>query len=191
MSLGKYKEAVDAYTSALKADPANKIAQDGLRDAQAKLEFVAAHEPKCAGCPSRGGCCGGGCGGCGDDPMKNVGKTFEKMMENPEMRSMAEEAREKMNSGSLDFNSLLGMAGNIMKQPGMAEMLSNPQTMQFVQQMGQQMMSNPQAMRDMLNNPQVQQLAQQFGLGGGSAPAPQPPEESSSSSDDEDEKMEN
>lgn len=48
--------------------------------------------------------------------------------------------------------------------PSFADMLNNPQLMQYAQQM----MQNPDALNNLMNNPAVKQMAQQFGLGGDS-----------------------
>ncbi|VEU22283.1 DEKNAAC103276 [Brettanomyces naardenensis] len=63
------------------------------------------------------------------------------------------------NSGSAGSNPLGGL-GDL---GGLSGLLNNPQVMQAAQQM----MQNPDALRNLMNNPQLRQMAQSMGLGGG------------------------
>ncbi|RLV96034.1 Small glutamine-rich tetratricopeptide repeat-containing protein 2 [Spathaspora sp. JA1] len=68
--------------------------------------------------------------------------------------------------GLPDFGSMFGGAGGAGGMPGLADMMNNPQVMQAAQEM----MSNPDAMRNLFNNPAIRSMAESMGLGGENAP---------------------
>lgn len=117
------------------------------------------------------------------DAMKKGYETAKKRVEEQLEVSSPEPTARDTNSGSSapgagfpDLSSLLGGAGGAGGAPNFADMLNNPQLMQYAQQM----MQNPGALQGLMNNPAVKQMAQQFGLGGG---APGQSEGAASSAD--------
>ncbi|CCH43530.1 Small glutamine-rich tetratricopeptide repeat-containing protein beta [Wickerhamomyces ciferrii] len=110
----------------------------------------------------------------GDKPseaMKKGYETAKKRVEEQLDLSTTEESTRDTNSGSgasgaapggfPDLSSLLG--GGAGGAPNFAEMMNNPQLMQYAQQM----MQNPGALEGLMSNPAIRQMASQFGLGGG------------------------
>ncbi|EGW33441.1 uncharacterized protein SPAPADRAFT_55318 [Spathaspora passalidarum NRRL Y-27907] len=67
--------------------------------------------------------------------------------------------------GLPDFGSMFGGAG-AGGMPSLGDMMNNPQIMQAAQEM----MSNPDAMRNLFNNPAVRSMAESMGLGGENGP---------------------
>lgn len=79
-------------------------------------------------------------------------------------------------NGMPDLGNLASMlGGGAGGMPDLGSLLNNPSLMSAAQEM----MQNPDAMRNLMNNPMLQQMAQNFGMGGGSPSGGEAPSSSS------------
>lgn len=126
-------------------------------------------------------------GNGGSDAMKKGYKTAKEKVEDEERNKDDEDAEEVGSArdgapgggsgGMPDLSALAGMFGGGGGRgggggggPDLSSIMNNP----MFASMAQNLMSNPDAMKNLMNNPQVRQMAERFGVGGaggGGAPA--------------------
>lgn len=113
-------------------------------------------------------------GNGGSEVMKKGYKTAKEKVEDEEKNEKVEDpAAGSVRSGPggggaggmPDLSALAGLMGGGAgggSGPDLSSIMSNP----MFASMAQNLMSNPDAMKDIMNNPQIRQMAEQFGLGG-------------------------
>lgn len=113
-------------------------------------------------------------GNGGSEVMKKGYKTAKEKVEDEEKNEKVEDqAAGSVRSGPAgggaggmpDLSALAGLMGGGAgggAGPDLSSIMSNP----MFASMAQNLMSNPDAMKDIMNNPQIRQMAEQFGLGG-------------------------
>lgn len=122
-------------------------------------------------------------GNGGSDAMKKGYKTAKEKVEEEERENADEDAEEVGSArggpagggagGMPDLSALAGMfggggGGRGGGGPDLSSIMNNP----MFASMAQNLMSNPDAMKNLMNNPHLKQMAEKFGVGGAGGGAP-------------------
>lgn len=153
-ALGDAQGAMEAYKSGMDADPSSEVMRKGYETAKKKVEQEGGDVGAAEAAASRGA--GGPAGGMPD--LSSLASMFG-----------GGGAGGAGGGGMPDLGALAGMLGGGAGggggggMPDLASIMQNP----MMRQMAQNVMQNPDMLRNIMSNPQVAQMAEQFGGGRG------------------------